>query len=381
MVAPPPDQRRRNIGFLLTGGPGPDVAFNFGLRPEELTYQEPSRLQVQQTLGGAWADSFDRGVGTITISGTTGWRGTSFQSGEDMFLGLRETVYQGWHDARARAISEGSDPEGVQLYFTDSLDSISVLVAPKTFTLRRSKSSPLLMRYQIQLLVLGDADSPFSVFDPIIFALSNPLRWLLAVTGLGGLIDLIGSYLATAQAVFGAAFGVVQAFVNVGIALIQGVVGIATATVGVFGEIESSILSIGVQFCYAAASAFTVLADDTALLMEELHPIQAMSAAFHSAACAMKNAFDLIGKFPDYAAMRGASSCSSTGGGDPPSIFTVQDVNPFSYTLPSGPPLVSVTFGGQQALDALSVDPLQLRGQQDLVYGLIGQAANGVSVP
>ena len=86
----PPSQKFRRIGFALTG-PGPDVRYDFVIRPEELTRQEASRLAVQQTLGGAWVDSFGRNLSSITIAGHTGWRGGFLTSGEDLLLDLRNT--------------------------------------------------------------------------------------------------------------------------------------------------------------------------------------------------------------------------------------------------------------------------------------------------
>lgn len=376
----PPNQSLRNIGFLLTGAPSGDVAFEFGLKPEELTYSEPSRLNVQQTLGGAWADSFDRGVGMITISGTTGWRGTALQSGEEMFFGLRSTVFQGWHDARADLIQQGADPNTVQLYMTDSLDDFAVIVAPRAFTLHRSRTSPLLMRYNIQLAVLSDADAPLVLEDPIVVALSNPQRWLTAVVGLQNLVVMIQRYAFEAQAVFGAAIDAVNSFVGIGIGLINSVVNIATQTVGEFAALETAVLSVGIQFAHAAANAFNVLCDDVTLLTESLLPVQALAAAFEDAACSMQNGFDLIGQYNAFDAVRGASGCSSTGGGDPASIFTIQNVNPFAYAIPAGAPLVQVTPEAQAAMVGLAVDPLLLRGQQDAVYQAIGTISDGVTV-
>ena len=74
----PPRQRFRRLGFYLEGGPGGDVRFDFAVRPEDLQRQEPPRLMVNQTLGGAWAGAFGRGVSTITLSGHPGWRGSSW---------------------------------------------------------------------------------------------------------------------------------------------------------------------------------------------------------------------------------------------------------------------------------------------------------------
>jgi hypothetical protein len=160
---PPPLQIGRPIGFAGTGG-----LYSLNIRPEELTRYEPSRLAVQQALGGAWIDGFDRGIVTIKIQGHTGWRGTTPTavggasnglSGEDQFAQLRATSFLTWHSRRAQIVAGGGDPNTVELIFIDTLNRMSDLVAPKSFTLRRSKSRPLLMMYTIEMLVLQDLAS------------------------------------------------------------------------------------------------------------------------------------------------------------------------------------------------------------------------------
>ena len=139
------------------------------IRPEDLSRQEPSRLSVQQTLGGAWADSFGAGLPQISISGTTGWH-RMYGSGREVpgqqdhadgqmrFQQLRDAVFARWHDSRALAVASGLDPNGVKLIFADGLHGTTHLVAPVSFTLRRSRSRPLLTQYQIAMVALGDID-------------------------------------------------------------------------------------------------------------------------------------------------------------------------------------------------------------------------------
>lgn len=380
-MAAPPSQTFRQISFLLSGAAGGDVDFSFGIRPEELTVQEPSRLAVQQTMGGAWADSFDVGVSTITLAGHNGWKGGALLSGEDMFQALRATVFTAWHQGRADALASGQDPDTVKLYFTDSLDEISVIVAPKAFTLRRSKTSPLLIRYQIQLLVLGPSDAPGSIIDEIINGLSNPLRWLAAKLGLTKLVAQINRYVQLGRAVFGAAAGAIQTFVNIGVQLISSIAEISAQLQGVFDPISGSLLNIGTTYSRAASTAFSVLAVDSSLTDSERLPVQQMAAAFNDAACSMANGFDQVDTFPSYAAMRGASTCSSTGGGDPSSVFTDVDANPFASLYPSTAPLVSVSDDARQALITLQDDPLQLMlTPLPVIQDLMRRAGIGVSV-
>jgi hypothetical protein len=158
------------------------------------------------------------------------------------------------------------------------------------------------------------------------------------------------------------------------------VVGVANEVAGVFADVENLILGTALSFCYAAQNAFAVLADDEAQLASDVAVIQSLGNAFTDAACAMANGFDLIGLIPNYRALRGASACSSTGGGDPASVFTLQNVNPFGYLTPVAEPPVSVTTEAQIALLGLQADPLRMVGQQDQVYSMMSTAADGITV-
>ncbi len=122
----PPPQKNRPIGFYLTGGTVPVPArINLPIRPEELTRAETSRIQVTQTLGGAWADSFGAGLTKISLAGHCGWRGAFFLPGEEVFHSLRSMVFQAWHDRRQAAAAAGQDPAQERLYYADTLNDIT----------------------------------------------------------------------------------------------------------------------------------------------------------------------------------------------------------------------------------------------------------------
>lgn len=190
---PPPSQKQASIAFAGSGG-----FYQFIIRPEELTRFEPSRLAVQQTLGGAWIDAFDRGIITIKINGTTGWRGASplgtggatTTSGEAQFQLLRQNSFISWHAQRAAIVAGGGDPNDVTLMFVDTLNGFTDYVAPKSFTLRRSKTRPLLLMYSIEMLVLGEvATTPIAaaVAAPNIATAGTLLNGLAnAIDGLAG---------------------------------------------------------------------------------------------------------------------------------------------------------------------------------------------------
>lgn len=379
-MAFPPDQSDRSISFYLTGTGSQDVSFTFGLRPEEVSFQEPSRLNVQSTLGGAWADSFDRGVGTLSLSGTTGWRGTLLRSGEEMFLGLRTVCFQGWHDARARVTKAGVDPGTVQLYYIDTLDSIAAIVAPASFSMRRSKTSPLIQRYQIQARVLAMADAPGGAVDPIAQAFSSPLRWLSALNSLTSILKRVSRLIGEIRFYIGAVKSIITGFVDSVMGVINSVVGLVRDVSGVIGFVESTVIGLAIGICFAAANGFAVLADIPGQLAAQILPIQALAAAFNDAACSMEHGFDLIGNVANFDPFKGASGCSSTGGGEPISLFTDQGVNPFNYIAQSGFPLISVTPPAQQAIASLQGDPLLLRGQQSAVLTSMGTVSSGIVV-
>jgi hypothetical protein len=155
---------------------------------------------------------------------------------------------------------------------------------------------------------------------------------------------------------------------------------VAKSVQGSFGIIESAILNVGINYARAAANAFGIMSMDPTLKIGEVAPLQSLASLFNSAACSLTNGFDLIGAFPSFEAMMGASTCSSTGGGDPPNLFTRQNVTPLAYAVPSAPPLVEVTSDSATAITLLRTDPLILYQQQTDVSDLMRRAGNGVTV-
>lgn len=189
----PPSQKDRPISISGNYGLG---FFLFPIRPETLTRHEPSRIAVQQTLGGAWADCFDRGVAVIRMEGHTGWHGGAPDSaipGEAQWQMLRIQGFEGWHAERDAVIQGGGDPDSVQMVLTDTLNGFVDLVAPKSFTLRRSKQRPLLMMYTIELLVLQPLASVGAAFGAVAGAVAGALEG--AIGGIeAGIADLGGLF-------------------------------------------------------------------------------------------------------------------------------------------------------------------------------------------
>lgn len=203
-VTPPP-QHLRPVGFRLSGG-GASGFHSMALKPEELTWMEPSRAAAQNTLGDAWIDSWDRGIATLRILGHTGYRPVLGGGGELAFINLRNTVFQQWHDVRTAIARGGGDPNVVRLDFVDGLDLRMALLAPKFFTLKRSKTSPLLQRYHAEFWVLADIGAPSFVADPINAAINAATAFLGGAFDLEGIANDIGEGLADVGDAFGELF-------------------------------------------------------------------------------------------------------------------------------------------------------------------------------
>ena len=375
----PPDQRFLQIAFHLTGG-GMALDFALNVRPEDLTLPEPSRLGVTQTLGGAWCDDWGVGLPTILLNGNTGWRGSFLMSGVDAFQALRTVVFAEWHSRRAAAVAAGNDPGTVQLVITDSLNGYTYLVAPQSFTLRRSKSRPLLYSYSIQLLVLGDASDPNGLLDEITGALNNPLRFLAGITGLSDAV-IEAQYLAS-QVVntVGAIGSGISSFINTGVGLLQSIGSIANTVQGSFDQASSSILNVGQTYSLAGYTAFSALAGAPNLTPQQALPLMQMASMWGGAACLIRNSFNALPIYPTYAALVGASFCSSTGGGPPPSAYALTD-NPWVDIVPAVVPPVTVTPAASAAMAGLATaDPILLIGQTAQIGASFTTISGGVTV-
>lgn len=157
-VAPPQQQDRRSQHFLfvLTEFEAFQRVYFFNINPEEYRKEEPNRVQVTQTIGGAFVDDFGVGIPTFSIRGHTGWH-TSFdptnldnKDGVEFFKKLlsisRASTGDGlthtFEDARAFRANQ-------ELVFINPQDGEGWEIVLNTFTLTRSASRPLLYQYDI----------------------------------------------------------------------------------------------------------------------------------------------------------------------------------------------------------------------------------------
>lgn len=334
-MAAPTDQRAgvRPISFLLDAGGGSlSDPVMLKVRPEDLTRTEPSRITVHQTLGrdrSGWADNFGAGLPTVTIAGHTGWRDTG--TGEDgvkAFERLNTLVMHSYHAAKQAAITSGLDPAAVKLIFVDLLDDFAWNVAPMQFTLRRSKSRPLLVQYNIVLQAIDtSADSPLR--------LPGPFASLPA-----GLDSLMGSIEAFARAINDVIDGVKNWIDRT---LVAPVRSFLLKTMQLYRTVSSTIrngLSIGDQLIGVArmvtAAAmnifrtFSAVASIPSLVKAKFMEV---AAEYGNIFCLLNNALRGKQVYEDFSSLYGSSYCSSTTGGRARSALA--NANAFDAIFPA----------------------------------------------
>jgi len=134
--------------------------YKFALNPEEYVQVESARVTVTQTKGGAWVDDFGSGLPSITMKGTTGWKGankdSTVQSGFAKFKQLRDLLRE-YYDKLPPGSEVTPDKE---LIFQNYTDGEHWIVIPQVFQLLRSASRPLIYQYNIQLICVRPAFIP-----------------------------------------------------------------------------------------------------------------------------------------------------------------------------------------------------------------------------
>lgn len=129
-----------------------NTSYKFAVNPESYSQSEPGRVTVTQTKGGAFVEFFGSALVEITLTGTTGFKngGSDAESGYKKFKALRDiikSVYDNITDG-----SEISDSDLLKFYnFTDNEYYYTV---PDKFELSRSKSQPMLYKYNIHLYAI-----------------------------------------------------------------------------------------------------------------------------------------------------------------------------------------------------------------------------------
>jgi len=365
---PPTDQRAgiRPIAFVLQNGGSIGAPVTLKVRPEDLTRTEPSRINVTQTLGrdvSGWVDNFGQSLPSVTISGHTGWR-TSAGSGEDgaeAFERLNELVVHEYHAAKQAAIDAGIDPATVKLLFVDMLDNFAWNVAPMQFTLRRSKSRPLLFQYSIQMQAIATSIDTQFQFLPNFGSFAGGKLALGGVLGkLIGFARDVQNWVAKAIAFKDKALApialTVKTFMgmaNVVLSVVNSIVDspklLASSTAGSLIGIAKDMASVGLGVFRTVSNIAGLPSDLKANLVQ-------VAGAYNEVICIFSNALKPGKVYENFEGIYGASNCSSTTGGRQASAYVNSNV--FGL-LQDGSVPVSLSSGAYSSMQAIGrTDPV-----------------------
>lgn len=321
------------------------------IRPEELSIGFPSRMSVNQTLGGGWADSFGEGIEEGTYAGTLGWRATSSDSGgTERLAKMKEFTYSDWHARRAAAVVKGDDPSMVRLILVDTLNNYSRVIAPRIFELKRSKSRPLLSQYRFNFVMLSKDVTRQDL--------------LLSDTGFGGILGTIGSWIDSFTASINnitnrireaykwidkTIIAPIKKFVATTMRLYNAVKNLVTAGVGIIRQV-GSIATLATQaitnVLRAAAIVINIPNIGKAAIMNVVRE-------YTNLFCLLKNAKKVL-DYEDYSDIYGASNCSSTGGGRSISVYSGSTNNTFAAIAKETPSPVIVTQAASNSMKTLA---------------------------
>ena len=333
----PTDQRTRPISFVLLDRGLPRQSVTLPIRPEDLNRVEGSRATVHQTLGrgpSGWVDNFGEALPSCTISGHTGWRVAAGlnMDGWDSFEALNKLVQHEFHSAKQDAIDSGRDPAEVQLIFVDALDDFTWSVVPTQFVLRRSKSRPLLYQYQIALQAVStDVEQPTSDAPTV----GNRG---MAAASLGAASETIASNidgLLFPQALIPVpSRSILSDLVDLSNEIFNTVNDAINAANGVINGVTNDLLILARDMAQVGLNVFRTLTAAANLPLSMMARAARIAAAFNEVVCIFSNALAPRPVYEEYSGLYGASNCSSTTGGRPPSPYA--NLNVFNLMLPSG---------------------------------------------
>lgn len=252
-------QKDAQIAFVVDGS-----RVVLAVRPEDLSWSEPYRLATHQTLGGAWVDYFGQNIQTITLSGNTGWRGGEDGDGAARFDNL-QMLFEDWRGKCER------ERRYVQMMFVDDLNGRTVSVIPVSFVLKRNKSRPLLMMYQIVMHVVdpnaqlesgawNSESDDGGEFNPVgnltttvnthieITRFGEPYGQAISIDPGTALLEnnIFGGSGLTGGAVSGLLAGTLPSSLTSSVSSLgQGVFGAASGTFGTMGESFSTSFNLG----------------------------------------------------------------------------------------------------------------------------------------
>ena len=346
----------RPISFVLDNHGSLGSPVYLPIRPEDLTRSEPQRAAVHQTLGKevqGWVDHFGEGLPSVTISGHTGW---GYKPGLDLdgfqsFEALNDLVVRDFPAKIQQAIDSGRDPGSVKLLFIDMLDNFAWQVIPMQFNLRRSKSSPLLFRYNIVMQAVSTSvDGGLSRFFP---SLGNATAGLNALDGvLGNLFGMVTSLQSSVFSVLRPIANTVLGYVNFAYKYLRQVQVVANAATGFIDGTAGLVIGVAKSVAQVGREIFHTFASIAGIGVAAKSAFMRAAAAFNEVVCIFANSLRPSAIYEDYTGLYGASNCSSTTGGRMPSAFT--DSNVFAVINPGSAAPVSLSGAAISSFNSIN---------------------------
>lgn len=122
----------------------------FLVNPQDMSVNEIARINPVQTLGGAYVSNFGQGLHEVTLSGLTGFNARRnadgiLTDGYEEIKNIRKKIYR---DFLTKSSSQ------LEMFWYNWEDEEYYKVIPTNFRLMRSRSEPLLYRYELPLTCL-----------------------------------------------------------------------------------------------------------------------------------------------------------------------------------------------------------------------------------
>lgn len=289
---------------LITGTVKKDQRFVFPVNPEEFSVSRNERVQVVQTLGEPFIDEFGKGMPTLTVRGTTGWRirpTIENIDGHEAFRRLHRNFIDGYFDQRQAKVGAGLNPDDVMLVVVNNVDDLSYKVVPQNFKLLRSRVKPLLYQYEITFGVLEDLNS-IEASKKVEDLVSKPKsrNWLSALTE--RVTPLVNKLTVFATPVCTA----VANFIDTSVGILE------NAKAGV-GDIANFIhgVSSSIELVLDATRDTQAFINDLPLeAILELNELTSVVGEFN---CYLKNGLT-ESWLPDFSGVCGVTDCATTHG-------------------------------------------------------------------
>ncbi|MCG8633205.1 MAG: hypothetical protein MI863_05220 [Desulfobacterales bacterium] len=277
--------------------------FIFPINPEEFNLTYNHKIQVVQTLGDPFIDEFGAGMPSLSMRGTTGWRtrpGSENVDGHEAFERLRRDFIKKYFELRHEKQKNNQDPEDIKLIVVNGVDDLIFQVVPVDFRLLRSKSSPLLYRYDLTFKTVSDFSDKTVSQAPVSTNKIQSRNWLDALKERSE--PLTEKLLASTSSVCNTVGNFIQDTVGILSAAKSGVGDVANFIGGVTGSIESVLNALGDT---------EIFFDD--LFLEGIIELNNLTGGMGEFNCYLSKA-SLDSLMPDFSGIRGISDCAAIHG-------------------------------------------------------------------